>query len=224
MLAGTNETRGKLIAVEGVDGSGKSTQIYLLKRWLEDHGKKVFFTEWNSSPLIKDATSRGKDNNLLTPTTFSTIHCADFADRYERQILPHLEAGYLVLCDRYKFTAFARDGVRGCDPQWLRTCYSFARQPDITFFFHVPLQTALDRILFGRPKLKFHEAGMDLNLADDPYESFAQFQGKIGKMYQNMVDEFGLTTIQGDRPIPVIQQEIREQVTQRLDVSLYDLA
>src|SRR5665647_2125203 len=92
---------GRLIAVEGLDGSGKSTQIYLLKRWLEMKGLKVFFTEWNSSLLIKKATSKGKKRQLFTPTTFSLIHCADFADRYEQQILPMLKAGYIVLCDRY---------------------------------------------------------------------------------------------------------------------------
>ena len=96
------------MAVEGIDGSGKSTQIYLLKRWLELQGLKVFFSEWNSSGLVKSATRRGKQQKLLTPTTFSLIHATDFADRYERQLVPLLKAGYIVLCDRYKFTAFAR--------------------------------------------------------------------------------------------------------------------
>ena len=111
---------GRLVAVEGLDGSGKSTQIYLLKRWLELQGLKVFFSEWNSSALVKSATSKGKKQDLLTPTTFSLIHATDFADRYERQLLPLLKAGYLVLCDRYIFTAFARDVVRGCLPAWVR--------------------------------------------------------------------------------------------------------
>src|SRR5450756_2859567 len=104
---------GRLIAVEGLDGSGKSTQIYLLKRWLEAEGIKVYFSEWNSSELVKSATSKGKKRELLTPTTFSLIHATDFADRYERHLLPLLRAGYIVLCDRYIFTAFARDVVRG---------------------------------------------------------------------------------------------------------------
>src|SRR5881409_4219040 len=92
---------GKLVAVEGLDGSGKSTQVYLLKRWLELDGYKVFFTEWNSSAIVRKATRKGKKRQLLTPTTFSLIHCTDFADRYERQILPLLQAGYIVLADRY---------------------------------------------------------------------------------------------------------------------------
>ena len=103
---------GKLIAAEGLDGSGKSTQIYLIKRWLELEGYKVAFTEWNSSSLVKDATRKGKKRQILTPTTFSLIHSTDFADRYERQILPLLRAGYIVLADRYVYTAFARDAVR----------------------------------------------------------------------------------------------------------------
>jgi dTMP kinase len=106
---------GKLIAVEGLDGSGKSTQVYLLKRWLDLGGYKVAFTEWNSSAVVKEATSKGKKRQLLTPTTFSLIHSTDFADRYERQILPMLRAGFVVLADRYVYTAFARDAVRGCD-------------------------------------------------------------------------------------------------------------
>src|SRR5271165_3967969 len=105
---------GALIVVEGTDGSGKSTQLYLLKRWLEIGGYRLHFTEWNSSPLVKSATRRGKQRRLLTPTTFSLLHAADFADRCERQIMPLLQGDYLVLADRYIYTAFARDAARGC--------------------------------------------------------------------------------------------------------------
>src|SRR5437764_2377243 len=162
--------RGKLIAVEGLDGSGKSTQIYLLKRWLELQNMKVSFTEWNSSTIVKAATKRGKKQQLLTPTTFSLIHCTDFAHRYERYIVPLLRQGYLVLADRYIFTALARDAVRGCDRDWVEKLYSFAVHPDITFYFRVPLETSLARILDGRPSLKFHEAGLDMGWSTDPYE------------------------------------------------------
>ncbi len=213
--------KGKLIAVEGLDGSGKSTQIYLVKRWLELSGIKVFFTEWNSSVVIKKATKKGKKRNLLTPTTFSLIHCTDFADRYERQIRPLLRAGYIVLCDRYIYTAFARDSTRGCDREWLRKMYSFAVQPDIAFFFQVPLKTALNRILSGRPQLKYHEAGMDLNLSDDPYESFALFQERINNEYVNMVDEFGFQVVDGTRPIEELQEQVRKIVSDHIDLSSY---
>jgi dTMP kinase len=216
-----NELGGKLIAVEGLDGSGKSTQVHLLKRWLELEGYKVFFTEWNSSVIVKEVTKKGKKRQLLTPTTFSLIHCTDFADRYERQVLPLLHAGYLVLADRYVFTAFARDAVRGCDREWIRKLYSYARQPDVTFFFKVPLDVALGRILDGRPQLKYHEAGMDLGLSADPYESFRIFQSKIYEEYLRMVDEFSFVTIDGSRAPDVQQRYVRNLLQKRIDLPRY---
>jgi dTMP kinase len=212
---------GKLIAVEGLDGSGKSTQVYLLKRWLDLGGYKVAFTEWNSSAVVKEATSKGKKRQLLTPTTFSLIHSTDFADRYERQILPMLRAGFVVLADRYVYTAFARDAVRGCDRTWLRRLYSFARPPDLTFFFEVPLTVALRRILDGRPQLKYHEAGMDLGLSADPYESFRLFQGRIYEEYLRMSKEFGFLTIEAGRPPEVQQEEVRRIVLKHIDLPSY---
>jgi dTMP kinase len=209
---------GRLIAVEGLDGSGKSTQIYLLKRWLEMKGLKVFFTEWNSSLLIKKATSKGKKRQLLTPTTFSVIHCTDFADRYEQQILPLLKAGYIVLCDRYIYTAFARDAVRGCSRPWLHKLYSFACHPDITLFFNTPLPVALGRILSGRPQLKYHEAGMDLGLSLDPYESFRLFQGKILDEYLGMKERFKFIEVDGSAPIEEQQKLVREIIGSAIDL------
>lgn len=212
---------GKLIAVEGIDGSGKSTQIHLLKRWLELEGYKVFFTEWNSSTLVKKATTKGKKRQLLTPTTFSLIHCTDFADRYERQILPLLHAGYIVLADRYIYTAFARDAARGCDRQWLRKLYSFARHPDLTFFFHVPMDVALSRILEGRPQLKYYEAGMDMGLSPDPYESFKLFQEKIYQEYWRMAEEFNFVIIDANRAPELEHRDVRQIVQQRIDLPRY---
>src|SRR6516225_11681367 len=196
---------GRLIAVEGLDGSGKSTQIYLLKRWLEAEGIKVYFSEWNSSELVKSATSKGKKRQLLTPTTFSLIHCTDFADRYERQIRPLLNAGYIVLADRYIFTAFARDAVRGCDRTWLRKLYSYALKPDVTFFFDVPLKIALGRILDGRTRVKYHEAGMDMGYSKDPYESFRIFQGRIHREYKRMISEYDFVRVDASES-PDVQQ------------------
>ncbi len=215
--------KGRLIAVEGLDGSGKSTQVYLLKRWLELEGYKVFFTEWNSSFLVKKATKKGKKSKLLTPTTFSLIHCTDFADRYERQIWPLLCAGYIVLADRYFFTAFARDVVRGCDPEWVHNNYAFATRPDITFFFKVDPKVAIGRILEGRPVLKYHEAGMDLNLHTDPYESFKIFQGRINNAYESMVKPFDFTVIDSNRPIDVVQQQVRKIASERIDLPAFKL-
>ena len=214
---------GRLIAVEGLDGSGKSTQIYLLKRWLELEGHKVFFTEWNSSLLVKSATKKAKKRNLLTPATFSLIHCTDFADRYERQIWPLLRAGYIVLADRYYFTAFARDVARGCDLEWVKNSYSFATVPDITFYFRVDPTIAIDRILEGRPTLKYHEAGMDLNLSKDPYESFRIFQGMVHKAYENMIDVFNFTTIEAAQSADIQQRRVRKIVGQKIDLPAFKL-
>lgn len=210
---------GKLIAVEGLDGSGKSTQIYLVKRWLELSGARVFFTEWNSSRLVKPSTSRGKTEKLLTPTTFSLIHATDFADRYERQILPLLKAGYIVLADRYIFTAFARDVVRGVDPAWVESLYSFATLPDITMYFRAPLEVALNRILDGRPQLKFHEAGLDMGWATDPYESFRIFQGRIFEQYEKLTARFGFTKIDATREIHEQQTEVRSIIEDRIRIA-----
>jgi dTMP kinase len=209
---------GKLIAVEGLDGSGKSTQIYLLKRWLELQNLKVSFTEWNSSTIVKDATKRGKKEQLLTPTTFCLIHCTDFAHRYERYIVPLLRHGYIVLADRYIFTALARDAVRGCDRDWIRNLYDFAVLPDITFYFDVPLETAMGRILSGRPVLKYHEAGMDLGLSSDLYESFRLFQGRIKEEYSRLAAEYNFTVMDASWPIEAQQQLVRSIVGSRLDL------
>ncbi len=212
---------GRLIAVEGLDGSGKSTQVHLLQKWLEQQGCKVFFSEWNSSALVKSATSRGKKENLLTPTTFSLIHATDFADRYERQLVPLLRAGYVVLCDRYIFTAFARDVVRGVPPDWVRGVYSYAALPDLTFFFKARLEVSLTRILDNRPVLKFHEAGMDLNLSNDPYESFRLFQGRIFEQYLAMSMDFQFIIIDANERIEAQQDVVRRIVASKIQLSDY---
>ncbi|MDQ3621413.1 MAG: dTMP kinase [Verrucomicrobiota bacterium] len=212
---------GKLVAVEGLDGSGKSTQIYLVKRWLELEGYRVFFTEWNSSVLVKKSTTKGKKRQLLTPTTFSLIHATDFADRYERQILPLLRAGYIVLADRYLYTALARDAVRGVDRDWVERVYSFAVHPDMTFFFRVPLEVSLQRILEGRPQLKFHEAGLDMGWATDPYESFRIFQGKIQQQYEAMCETFRFTVVDATQEIHVQQAEVRALMSRAIDLPAF---
>jgi len=140
----------------------------------------VFFSEWNSSPLVKDTTKRAKKRHLFTPATFSLLHATDFADRMERNIVPPLKAGAIVLADRYIYTAFARDVARGCDREWVRKVYSFAVQPTLAFFFKAPLQVAVNRIISARPNLKYYEAGLDMGWSDDPEESFKTFQGLLG--------------------------------------------
>jgi dTMP kinase len=215
-MYGDHKFPGRLFIVEGIDGSGKSTQLSLLQKWLRREGYMVFFSEWNSSPLVRETTRRGKKKQMLTPTTFSLIHATDLADRIERHIIPPLKAGAIVLADRYIYTAFARDGARGVDPNWVRQLYRFAVKPTIAFYFRVPLEVSLKRILGARAGLKYYEAGMDLSLSDDIEESFKLFQGMIRDRYESMVEEFGLTVIDATRPIEEQQNEVRAIVEREL--------
>ena len=211
-----NNYQGKLIVVEGIDGSGKSTQIDLLYKWLESQGKAVYFSEWNSSKLVKSTTRLAKKEHMFTPTTFSLLQATDFAERWENLILPMLKAGVIVLADRYAFTAFARDVARGVDSLWVRNLYSFAHQPDIILYFRVPLDVAVDRITSSRAKIKYYEAGMDLGLSDNKITSFRLFQQLIIDEYDKMVDEFGFTVIEGALPVQKEQKLVRQIVRKHL--------
>jgi len=196
---------GRLFIVEGIDGSGKSTQLDLLRKWLVSEGYCVAFSEWNSSPVVRTTTKRGKKKQLLTPTTFSLLHAVDFAHRLQQQMIPALKAGGIVLADRYIYTAFARDAARGVDRQWVRDVYSFAIKPTMALYFRVPLDESLRRIISGRPALKYYEAGLDLGLSDDPYESYRIFQGRILREYESLADEFGLSMV--DASLPIVNQQ-----------------
>ncbi len=200
---------GRLLVFEGLDGSGKSTQAALLGKWLAAQGHRVFFTEWNSSELVANVIRRGKKKGLLTPTTFSLLHATDFADRFERKILPPLRAGYLVVCDRYAYTAFVRDAARGCDPTWVRTIYSFAPRPDRAFYFRVPVATTLRRKLSSRLKISYYEAGMDLGLSDDVEESYEKFQSRLKREYDRIAETDRFTVVDAGRPVEEIQEELR---------------
>jgi dTMP kinase len=209
LLSSPHPYPGRLIAVEGIDGSGKSTQLKLLERWLRARGYPVHFTEWNSSRLVRNSMRRGKRRNLLTPSTFSLLHAVDFADRFIYQILPPLRAGMIVLADRYVYTAFARDVARGVHPDWVRGVYRFAPRPDLTFFFRIPIDVSLERLLAGRAKLKYYEAGMDLGLSTDLVESFRLFQGRVLEIYDQLSDEFGLRVIDARHDIAGQQKIVR---------------
>ena len=207
---------GRLFVVEGVDGSGKSTQLSLLAQWLRGENYPVVWSEWNSSPIVKSTTSRGKRRQALTPLSFSLIHATDFSDRVEREIVPSLKAGAIVLADRYVYTAFARDVVRGCDTQWVRSLYRFAVVPTMAFYFRTPLEIALKRILAGRPKLKWYEAGMDLDLSPDLPESYRRVQSRILEEYDRQVDEFGLHVMDATKTVQVQQRLLRAAIRPHL--------
>jgi dTMP kinase len=216
-LTNPHEYPGKLFVVEGIDGSGKTTQLALLAKWLSAEGHRVFVTEWNSSVLVKAATKTGKKKNALTPMTFSLLHATDFADRLLYKIIPPLKAGMIVLADRYAYTAFARDVTRGVDRQWVRELYSFGVMPDLTLYFRVPIAVSLDRLMARRVKLKFYEAGMDLGWSTNPAESFRLFQGKVLDEYDRIVDEYGLKVVDAIGSITTQQQLVRKLVLPYVD-------
>jgi dTMP kinase len=216
-LATTHTLPGRLIVVEGIDGSGKTTQLSLLAKWLSASGHRVFVTEWNSSALVKVATKAGKKKNALTPMTFSLLHATDFADRQLYNILPPLKAGMIVLADRYAYTAFARDVARGVDRQWVRDLYSFAVRPNLAVYFRVPIEVSLDRLLARRIKMKFYEAGMDMGWSTNATESFRIFQTKVLEEYDRIVPEYGLAVVDARSSITEQQRVFREMVTSHLE-------
>jgi dTMP kinase len=203
---------GRLIVLEGLDGSGKSTQARLLVKWLQAQGYRVFFTEWNSSELVSDAIRRGKKRGLLTPTTFSLLHATDFADRYERHIGPPLRAGYIVVCDRYAYTAYVRDAARGCDPKWVRSLYAFAPRPDKALYFRVPVSVSLQRKIASRLKISYYEAGMDLGLSDNVLESYERFQQRLKRGYDRLVETDGLVALDASQAMEPVLRDVRREI------------
>jgi dTMP kinase len=216
-LATPHTYPGRLFVVEGIDGSGKTTQLSLLAKWLTAKGHRVFVTEWNSSALVKAATKTGKKKNSLTPMTFSLLHATDFADRLLYRIIPPLKAGMIVLADRYAYTAFARDVARGVDREWVRDLYGFAVQPNLAVYFRVPIEVSLERLLARRVKLKFYEAGLDMGWSSNPTESFRLFQSKVIEEYDTLVGEFGLTVIEASGSITDQQRLLRRLVSENLE-------
>lgn len=210
-LFSEHNLKGTLICVEGIDGSGKSTQLAILRDWLKSKGLDVIFTEWNSSELISQTTKKAKKKNLLSPRTFSLLHAVDFADRLEQIIIPALKAGFIVLADRYVYTAFARDVARGVDKNWVRNMYGFAVKPDLTLYYSINAETSLERICANRTP-SFYEAGMDLKLSNNPYKSYVIFQNMVNTEYLQMVDEFGLVKIDAQQSIHAKQVKMRELV------------
>ncbi|MBI3565052.1 MAG: dTMP kinase [Elusimicrobia bacterium] len=213
---------GRLIAVEGLDGSGKSTQLERLKDELEAQGLKVVTTSWNSSDVVSDAVKKAKKDRTLDAKTFALMNAADLADRLEKVILPALDEGAVVLADRWFFTALARDAVRGNDPKWLRRLYAGVPRPDLTLYFRLPVETAIGRVLarsdakLGLSEdhegaaggLKYYEAGLDAKLSADPVENFRLFQSRVTASYDAQAREHGFTVIDSSRDRDAITPDV----------------
>ena len=202
---------GKIIAIEGTDGVGRSTQISLLREWLEVQGYGVVETGWTRSELMQPTIDLAKSSNTLNKLTFVLLYATDFADRLEKEIVPALKAGFIVLTDRYIFTALARAGVRGVDRSWIRSLYGFAIAPHLVFYLKIDEKTLIRRVLQTRG-MDFWESGMDMKLGDDIYESFRAYQRSLLKEYASMADEFGFRVLDARRRVEVIQDELRRQI------------
>src|ERR687898_191000 len=195
---------GKIIAIEGTDGVGRSTQIALLREWLEVQGYGVVETGWTRSALMQPTIELAKSSNTLNKLTFVLLYATDFADRLEKEIIPALKAGFIVLSDRYIYTAMARAGVRGVDRAWIRELYGFAIKPNLVFYLKVDVDTLVKRVLLSRG-LDFWESGMDMKVADDIYDSFRTYKRSLLREYASMADEFDFKVLDARRKIGVIQ-------------------
>lgn len=202
---------GKIIAIEGTDGVGRSTQIRLLREWLEVRGYGVVETGWTRSPLMQPTIEIAKSSNTLNKLTFTLLYACDFADRLEKEIIPALKAGFIVLADRYIYTAIARAGVRGIDRQWIRHLYGFGIAPHQIFYLKIDAD-ALARRVLERGGMDYWESGMDMKAGDDIYENFRAYQRQLLKEYASMSEEFGFRVLDAKKSVKSIQEELRRQI------------
>ena len=206
---------GKLIVLEGPDGVGRSTQIKLLRRWLEDEGYAVSDTGLTRSTLTQTGLDEAKSGHTLGPLTMSLFYLADFADRLENLIIPALQAGFIVLSDRYFYSVVARDSLRGVDKAWGRQLYGIALKPDLILYMKASVPTLVSRLIHGRG-LSYWEAGMDLNLADNLYDSFITYQNLITKEFDELSLEYNFVTIDADQKVAPIFEELKGHILELL--------
>jgi dTMP kinase len=207
---------GTLITIEGTDGVGRSVQVNLLKEWLEIQGYGVIETGWTRSELMSETIGAAKAGHQLNQLTFSLLYATDFADRLEKIVIPALRSGFVVLADRYMYTAFARSVVRGADPAWIRNVFGFALVPDLVLYLKIDVDTLLPRVLRARG-MDYWEAGMDLHLGMDLFESFRKYQWRLIREYNRMSREFGFVTFDATRSEAEIQARIRRRVQALLE-------
>ncbi len=208
--------KGSLIVIEGTDGVGRSTQIDQLKPWLEVEGHGVMSTGWTRSPLLSETINEAKAGHELNVTTFSLLYAADFADRLENEIIPALKAGFVVLADRYMYTAFARNTVMGADPAWSRSLFGLALVPDLVLYLRIDVNALIPRVLGGKG-MDYWESGMHLALGSDMFDSFRNYQTRLIREYNTLAREFQFTTIDARQPIGDIQQQLRGHIRRFLN-------
>ena len=205
------KVKGKLITIEGTDGSGRSTQIALLKNWLEVQGYAVVETGWAHSSLLQRSIELAKSGNIMDRMTFTLLYATDFADRFENQILPALKSGHIVLADRYVYTAFVRDVVREPDTTWIRNLFSFALVPDLTLYLKIDIESLIPRVIESGG-MNYWEAGMDLHMGQDLFDSFVNYQSRLIVEYDKLAKEFDFETVDARKSVDEMQDKIREKV------------
>lgn len=203
---------GKLIVVEGADGSGRSTQIAGLVSWLEGRGHATVQVGLKRSTLVSEELNQAQQGNILSRTTLSLFYATDFADQLENIILPALKAGFMVLADRYIYTIMARDLVRGMDEEWLKNLYSIAVVPDAVFYLRVSPEELVQRNFAKKHALDYWESGMDLGLSRDMFDSFIKYQGLLVQQYQHLQKTYDFTIVDGNRPMDVISRELQHKI------------
>ena len=210
--------RGSLIVIEGTDGVGRSTQIEELIPWLELQGYPVTNTGWTRSTLLSQTINDAKAGHALTVTTFSLLYAADFADRLENNVVPALRAGFIVIADRYMYTAFARNAVMGADRQWTRDLFGCALIPDLVLYLRIDAEHLIPRVLEGKG-MDYWESGMHLALGSDIFDSFVRYQTRLIREYNRLAREFHFTTVDARKPIDRIQGDLRRHISAYLDRS-----
>ena len=203
---------GRLIAVEGADGSGRSTQIALLVEWLEGSGHATVQVGLKRSTLVSEELEQAQEGNILSRTTLSLFYATDFADQLENIILPALKAGFIVLADRYIYTLMARDMVRGMDETWLKNLYGIALEPDSVFYLNVPPEELVQRSFAKNTALDYWESGMDLGLSRDMFDSFMTYQTAMQKTFRYFQASYGFTIVDGMRSVEAINAELRKKI------------
>src|SRR3954462_14575022 len=206
------ELAGKLIVVEGADGSGRSTQIALLVQSLEGSGHATVQVGLKRSTLVSEELDRAQQGNILSRTTLSLFYATDFADQLENIILPALKAGFIVLADRYIYTLMARDMVRGMDERWLKNLYGIALEPDAVFYLSVEAEELVQRNLSKNATLDYWESGMDLGLSRDMFDSFVQYQTAMQQAFRQLQKTYGFTIVNGNRSVDAITSELRKKI------------
>ncbi len=209
---------GKLIVLEGTDGVGRSTQIGLLRKWLEDSGYAVSDTGLRRSALTQVGLDQAKVGHTLGRQTMSLFYATDFADRLENQIIPALKAGFYVLSDRYFYSIIARDIVRGANREWAKNVYGFALKPDVVYYLRADIPTLVSRMVYGRG-FNYWESGMDIRCADNLYDSFCVYQGRVIQEFDLMTEEYGFETIDANRPVNAVFEELKTRIRPLLETA-----